>query len=102
MSQRDVKNRIASFKNVQKITRAMELISASRIGKAQSRADAARHQRAGRDQAEGQRGRHDLGHAEHSGEDVLAQLRVMAESKGCIEAFDAWIKKHIEPHGTRT
>jgi len=37
MSQRDVKNRIASFKNVQKITRAMEAVSAARLRRAEQR-----------------------------------------------------------------
>ncbi len=37
MSQRDVKNRIASFKNVQKITQAMEAVSAARLRRAEQR-----------------------------------------------------------------
>jgi F-type H+-transporting ATPase subunit gamma len=37
MSQRDVKTRIASFKNVQKITRAMEAVSAARLRRAEQR-----------------------------------------------------------------
>ncbi len=37
MSQRDVKNRIGSFKNVQKITRAMEAVSAARLRRAEQR-----------------------------------------------------------------
>ena len=42
MSQRDVKNRIASFKNVQKITRAMEAVSAARLRRAEQRIVAVR------------------------------------------------------------
>jgi F-type H+-transporting ATPase subunit gamma len=42
MSQRDVKNRIASFKNVQKITRAMEAVSAARLRRAEQRIEALR------------------------------------------------------------
>jgi F-type H+-transporting ATPase subunit gamma len=37
MSQRDVKNRIASVKNVQKITRAMETVAAARLRRAEQR-----------------------------------------------------------------
>src|ERR1700692_1323921 len=36
-SQREVKNRIASFKNIQKITRAMEAVSAARLRRAEQR-----------------------------------------------------------------
>ena len=37
MSQRDVKNRIASVKNIQKITRAMEMVAAARLRRAEER-----------------------------------------------------------------
>ncbi len=37
MSQRDVKNRIASVSNIQKITRAMEMVSAARLRRAEQR-----------------------------------------------------------------
>jgi F-type H+-transporting ATPase subunit gamma len=37
MAQRDVKNRIASVKNVQKITRAMETVAAARLRRAEQR-----------------------------------------------------------------
>jgi F-type H+-transporting ATPase subunit gamma len=36
-SQRDVKNRIASVKNIQKITRAMEMVAAARLRRAEQR-----------------------------------------------------------------
>jgi F-type H+-transporting ATPase subunit gamma len=36
-SQRDVKNRIASVKNIQKITRAMEMVAAARLRRAEER-----------------------------------------------------------------
>src|SRR3954464_11007970 len=36
-SQRDVKNRIDSVKNVQKITRAMEMVAAARLRRAEQR-----------------------------------------------------------------
>ncbi|MCX6385160.1 MAG: ATP synthase F1 subunit gamma [Solirubrobacterales bacterium] len=37
MSQRDVKNRISSVKNIQKITRAMEMVAAARLRRAEQR-----------------------------------------------------------------
>ena len=37
MSQRDVKNRIASVKNIEKITRAMEMVAAARLRRAEQR-----------------------------------------------------------------
>lgn len=37
MSQRDVQNRIASVKNIQKITRAMEMVAAARLRRAEQR-----------------------------------------------------------------
>src|SRR3979409_2164109 len=36
-SQRDLKNRIASVKNIQKITRAMEMVAAARLRRAEQR-----------------------------------------------------------------
>src|SRR3712207_3492332 len=41
-SQRDVKNRIASVKNIEKITRAMEMVAAARLRKAEQRIAALR------------------------------------------------------------
>jgi F-type H+-transporting ATPase subunit gamma len=41
-SQREVRNRIASFKNIQKITRAMEAVSAARLRRAEQRIAALR------------------------------------------------------------
>ncbi len=41
-SQRDVKNRIGSVKNIQKITRAMEMVSAARLRRAEQRIAALR------------------------------------------------------------
>jgi F-type H+-transporting ATPase subunit gamma len=41
-SQRDVKNRISSVKNIQKITRAMEMVAAARLRRAEQRIDALR------------------------------------------------------------
>ena len=42
MSQRDVKNRIGSVKNIQKITRAMEMVAAARLRRAEQRITALR------------------------------------------------------------
>jgi F-type H+-transporting ATPase subunit gamma len=42
MSQRDVKNRIASVKNIEKITRAMEMVAAARLRRAEQRIAALR------------------------------------------------------------
>ena len=41
-AQRDVKNRIASVKNIQKITRAMEMVAAARLRRAEQRIEALR------------------------------------------------------------
>ena len=41
-SQRDVRNRIGSIKNIQKITRAMEMVAAARLRRAEQRIDALR------------------------------------------------------------
>jgi F-type H+-transporting ATPase subunit gamma len=41
-SQRDVKNRISSVKNIQKITRAMEMVAAARLRRAEQRIQALR------------------------------------------------------------
>src|SRR5215210_1352193 len=42
MAQRELKSRVASIKNVQKITRAMEMISAARLRRAEQRIRALR------------------------------------------------------------
>lgn len=42
MSQRDVQNRIGSVKNIQKITRAMEMVAAARLRRAEQRISALR------------------------------------------------------------
>ena len=33
--------------------------------------------------------------------DILDKLQVMANDKGCPEAFIDWVKRHIERHGER-
>src|SRR5579871_3243962 len=42
ISQRDVRNRIGSVKNIQKITRAMEMVAAARLRRAEQRIDSLR------------------------------------------------------------
>jgi F-type H+-transporting ATPase subunit gamma len=42
MAQKEVKSRIASVKNIQKITRAMEMVAAARLRKAEQRIEALR------------------------------------------------------------
>ena len=42
VSQRDVRNRIGSVKNIQKITRAMEMVAAARLRRAEQRIEALR------------------------------------------------------------
>ena len=41
-SQKDVKNRISSVRNIQKITRAMEMVAAARLRRAEQRIEALR------------------------------------------------------------
>src|ERR1700738_580346 len=41
-SQRDVRNRIGAVKNIQKITRAMEMVAAARLRRAEQRIEAMR------------------------------------------------------------
>src|SRR6201996_2961932 len=41
-SQRDVRSRISSIKNIQKITRAMEMVAAARLRRAEQRIEALR------------------------------------------------------------
>src|ERR1700755_3698797 len=42
MALKDVKNRISSVKNIQKITRAMEMVAAARLRRAEQRIEALR------------------------------------------------------------
>src|ERR1051326_7420761 len=42
MAQKEVKGRIASVKNIQKITRAMEMVAAARLRRAEQRIEALR------------------------------------------------------------
>ena len=42
IAQRDVRNRIGAVKNIQKITRAMEMVAAARLRRAEQRIEALR------------------------------------------------------------
>src|SRR3954464_1022123 len=42
LTQKDIKNRIGSVKNIQKITRAMEMVAAARLRRAEQRIEALR------------------------------------------------------------
>ncbi len=33
---------------------------------------------------------------------LITELRAMARRKSCLEAFEEWLKNHIEPHGRRS
>jgi F-type H+-transporting ATPase subunit gamma len=96
MAQRDVKNRIASVKNIQKITRAMEMVAAARLRRAEQRIAALRPyagaiRRMTRQAAEA------AGHvpalpllAEHETERRVALLLVTAD-RGLAGAFNSQI-----------
>ena len=66
-SQKEVKNRIASVKNINKITRAMEMVAAARLRRAEQRIDAAAALRAGDAQADPPRRRAGRRHAARAG-----------------------------------
>src|ERR1700710_353480 len=96
-SQRDVKARIGSVKNIQKITRAMEMVSAARLRRAEQRIAALRPyagaiRRMTRQAAEAAGG--ELGAlpilAEHDSEDKVALMLVTAD-RGLAGAFNSQI-----------
>ena len=97
MSQRDVKARIGSVKNIQKITRAMEMVAAARLRRAEQRIAALRPyagaiRRMTRQAAEAAGG--ELGQlpilAEHDSEQTIAILLVTAD-RGLAGAFNSQI-----------
>jgi F-type H+-transporting ATPase subunit gamma len=97
MSQSDVKVRIASVKNIQKITRAMEMVAAARLRRAEQRIAALRPyagaiRRMTRQAAEAAGG--ELGSlpilAEHESESTVAILLVTAD-RGLAGAFNSQI-----------
>src|ERR1041384_8066080 len=98
MSQRDVKNRIGSVKNIQKITRAMEMVAAARLRRAEQRIAALRPyagaiRRMTRQAAEAAGSPEVSGLPilkEHSSEDTIALLLVTGE-RGLAGAFNSQI-----------
>jgi F-type H+-transporting ATPase subunit gamma len=97
MSQRDVKNRIASVQNIRKITRAMEMVAAARLRRAEQRIEHLRPyagaiRRMTRQAAEAAGG--EIGTlpilAEHDSEQRIALLLVTAD-RGLAGAFNSQI-----------
>jgi F-type H+-transporting ATPase subunit gamma len=97
MSQRDVKNRIASVQNIRKITRAMEMVAAARLRRAEQRIEALRPyagaiRRMTRQAAEAAGG--EIGSLpilkEHESEQRVALLLVTAD-RGLAGAFNSQI-----------
>jgi F-type H+-transporting ATPase subunit gamma len=97
MSQRDVKNRIASVQNIRKITRAMEMVAAARLRRAEQRIEHLRPyagaiRRMTRQAAEAAGG--EIGSlpilAEHEAEKRVALLLVTAD-RGLAGAFNSQI-----------
>jgi F-type H+-transporting ATPase subunit gamma len=96
-SQRDVKNRIASVQNIRKITRAMEMVAAARLRRAEQRIEALRPyagaiRRMTRQAAEAAGG--EIGNLpilkEHESESTVAILLVTAD-RGLAGAFNSQI-----------
>jgi F-type H+-transporting ATPase subunit gamma len=97
MSQRDVKNRIASVQNIRKITRAMEMVAAARLRRAEQRIEHLRPyagaiRRMTRQAAEAAGG--EIGSLpilkQHEREDRVALLLVTAD-RGLAGAFNSQI-----------
>jgi F-type H+-transporting ATPase subunit gamma len=97
MSQRDVKNRIASVQNIRKITRAMEMVAAARLRRAEQRIEHLRPyagalRRMTRQAAEAAGG--EIGSLpilqERESEDTIAILLVTAD-RGLAGAFNSQI-----------
>src|SRR3954468_10947975 len=97
MSQRDVKNRIASVQNIRKITRAMEMVAAARLRRAEQRIEhlgpsAGAIRRMTRQAAEAAGG--EIGSLpilkEHETEERVALLLVTAD-RGLAGAFNSQI-----------
>jgi F-type H+-transporting ATPase subunit gamma len=96
-SQRDVKNRIGSVKNIEKITRAMEMVAAARLRRAEQRIEALRPyagaiRRMTRQAAEAAGG--EIGNLpvlkQHDSEDKIAILLVTGD-RGLAGAFNSQI-----------
>jgi F-type H+-transporting ATPase subunit gamma len=96
MALKDVKNRIASVKNIQKITRAMEMVAAARLRRAEQRIEALRPyagaiRRMTRQAAEAAGNVPNLPILnEHDSEDTIALLLVTGD-RGLAGAFNSQI-----------
>jgi F-type H+-transporting ATPase subunit gamma len=96
MALKDVKSRIGSIKNIQKITRAMEMVSAARLRRAEQRISVLRPyagaiRRMTRQAAEAAQGVPRLPIlAQHDSEDTVALLLVSAD-RGLAGAFNSQI-----------
>ena len=96
MAQKDVKNRIASVKNIQKITRAMEMVAAARLRRAEQRIEALRPyasaiRRMTRQAAEAAQNVPNLPILnEHESEDTVGLLLVTGD-RGLAGAFNSQI-----------
>jgi F-type H+-transporting ATPase subunit gamma len=97
MSQRDVKNRIASVKNIEKITRAMEMVAAARLRRAEQRiaalrpyADAIRRMTRQAAEAAGSEATNLPILSEHDSEDKVGLLLVTGD-RGLAGAFNSQI-----------
>ena len=97
MSQRDVKNRISSIQNIRKITRAMEMVAAARLRRAETRIERLRPyagaiRRMTRQAAEAAGG--EIGSLpilqQHESEDTVGILLVTAD-RGLAGAFNSQI-----------
>src|SRR5436305_49665 len=96
-SQRDVKNRISSVKNIQKITRAMEMVAAARLRRAEQRiaalrpyADALRRMTRQAAQAAGAEASRLPLLSEHESTDVVGLLLVTGD-RGLAGGFNSQI-----------
>ena len=96
-SQRDVKNKIASVKNIQKITRAMEMVAAARLRRAEQRisalrpyADAIGRMTRQAAQAAGARGGAGAAAGEHESETNVGLLLVTGD-RGLAGGFNSQI-----------
>ena len=96
MAQKDVKNRIGSVKNIQKITRAMEMVAAARLRRAEQRIEALRPyasaiRRMTREAAEAAQNVPNLPVLnEHDSEDTMGLMLVTGD-RGLAGAFNSQI-----------
>ena len=94
-SQRDVKNKIASVKNIQKITRAMEMVAAARLRRAEQRIAALRirlHETAGQIRSAGDWARYLRAAARLHGETWANVLLISSRIPDAtlVRGYEAW------------